>query len=269
MKVYKGSTQSGRFLIPFRIYGDKPNTIICISGAKQTMAVWRSFVKRFVPSFSVVVFDLPGTGRAEILSGDPQVTFEEQQQVLLDVIAATTSSDTVTLAAASWGTILAAYIAAKHPEKIEKMILGSFGVSTNDTILELIHRGQALFKSGDVDSIAPLMIETFGQFIPASQKQQMINQFSSMDEKELLNFYEHCEFVKSSRDISKLINLREITAKTLVICGEHDTILDHEGIRAAVSKIPDCIYELVPDAGHFLHWERPSILDTYSRFLHS
>ena len=269
MKVVKGSIRCNRFLVPYRIYGDKPDTIVCISGAKQTMAVWRSFVKRFVPSFSVVVFDLPGTGRAEILSGAPQVTFEEQQQVLLDVIEDTAKTDKVVLAAASWGTILAAYIAAKYPTKIEKMILGSFGVSTNDTILELIHRGQSAFKTGDVENIAPLMIECFGQYIPESQKQQMISQFSNMDEKELLNFYEHCEFVKTSRDISKLINLREIEAKTLVICGEHDTILDHDGIRAAVTKIPNCVYKLVPDTGHFLHWEKPSILDTYSNFLHS
>jgi len=269
VKVVKGSIHCKRFLVPYRIYGDKPDIIVCISGAKQTMAVWRSFVKRFVSSFSVVVFDLPGTGRAEILSGAPQVTFEEQQQVLLNIIEDTVKTDKVILAAASWGTILAAYIAAKYPAKIDKMILGSFGVSTNDTILDLIHQGQSAFKTGNVENIAPLMIECFGQHIPESQKQQMISQFSNMDEKELLNFYEHCEFVKTSRDISKLINLGKIRAKTLVICGEHDTILDHEGIRVAVTKIPNCVYELVPDAGHFLHWEKPAILDTYSHFLDS
>lgn len=267
MKTVKGEVISGRFSIPYRIYGEMPNTIICISGAKQTMAVWRSFVKRLVSSHSIVVFDLPGTEKAQILSGAPQVSFEEQQQVLLDMMAVTARSTKVTLAAASWGTILAAYIAAKYPQKIDKMILGSFGVSTNDTILTLIQRGQQLFKTGQVSAIAPLMIETFGQYIPESQKQQMINQFANMDEQELLNFYEHCEFVKASKHISQLINLSEITAKTLVICGEQDTILDHDGIRAAVKKIPNCVYKLVPDAGHFLHWERPSILDTYSQFL--
>jgi pimeloyl-ACP methyl ester carboxylesterase len=269
MRIVKGGVTSGRFFIPYRVYGDMPDTIVCISGAKQTMAVWRSFVKHLVPTHSIVVFDLPGTGRAEILSGAPQVSFEEQQQVLLDVMAETARSKTVTLAAASWGTILAAYVAAKYPEKIEKMILGSFGVSTNDTILNLIQQGQNLYKQGEVARIAPLMIDTFGQYIPQSQKQQMVDQFANMDEQELLNFYEHCEFVKASRDISKLINLSHITAKTLVICGEQDAILDHDGIRAAVTKMPNCVYKLVPDTGHFLHWERPAILDTYSRFLHS
>lgn len=251
MKVQKGSISCKRFHVPYRIYGDKPDTIVCISGAKQTMAVWKSFVKHFVSSFSVVVFDLPGTGRAEILSGAPHVTFEEQQRVLLNVIDETAKADKVVLAAASWGTILAAYIAAKFPTKIDKMILGSFGVSTNDTILDLIHQGQSAFKTGNIENIAPLMIECFGQYIPDSQKQQMISQFSNMDERELVNFYEHCEFVKSSRDISKLINLGKIKAKTLVICGEQDTILDHDGIRVAVTKIPNCVYKLVPDTGHF------------------
>ena len=67
MKTVKGELKLGRFLVPYRIYGEAQKTIICISGAKQTMAAWRSFVSHFINEYSVVVFDLPGQGR------DPRV----------------------------------------------------------------------------------------------------------------------------------------------------------------------------------------------------
>ena len=82
MKIVKGELELGRFLVPYRIYGEAEKTIICISGAKQTMAAWRSFVSHFVDDYSVVVFDLPGQGRATILSGPPGISFDEQVDVL-------------------------------------------------------------------------------------------------------------------------------------------------------------------------------------------
>lgn len=267
MKVEKGELTSGRFRIPYRIYGDQPNTIVCISGAKQTMAAWRSFVSHFVQGYSVVVFDLPGQGRAVICEGSPAVEFSEQQQVLLDVISTAKRGGNVTLAAASWGTIVAAAVASSHPQLVDKMILGSFGVSTNQAILEVIREGQRLFDEGRTDEIAPLMINTFGQQVPDSQKRQIIEQFSSMSEEDFLSFYAHCSFVKQSQSIESFIDLASIKAKTLIICGEHDVILDHDGIRQASLRIPHCVYKLIPDAGHFLHWEKPAILDTYSEFL--
>lgn len=267
MKVKKGELASGRFRIPYRIYGEQPQTIVCISGAKQTMAAWRSFVRHFVHDYSVVLFDLPGQGRAIICEGDPAITFEEQQQVLLDIIAHTKRSPQVTLAAASWGTIVAAAVAAAQPQLVDKLILGSFGVSTNQAILTVIQQGQQLYDEGRTDEIAPLMIGTFGQQVPDSQKRQIVEQFSSMSEEDFLSFYAHCSFVKDSDHIERFIDLSKITAKTLIICGAQDLILDHEGIRLASQRIPDCQYQLLPDAGHFLHWEDPSILHLYSDFL--
>ena len=105
MKTVKGELELGRFLVPYRIYGEAEKTIICISGAKQTMAAWRSFVSHFVNDYSVVVFDLPGQGRATILSGDPGISFDEQVDVLHNIVKETNRNGTVVLAAASWGTI--------------------------------------------------------------------------------------------------------------------------------------------------------------------
>lgn len=231
------------------------------------MAAWRSFVSHFVADYSVVVFDLPGQGRATILSGAPGITFDEQVDVLHDVIEATNRNGAVYLAAASWGTIISAALASRYPELVDKMILGSFGAKPSKAVINVIREGQKLFDDNKTDDIAPLMIEKFGQYIPESHKNQMIEQFRGMNREQFLSFYEHCEFVEQATDIEDFVELAKIKASTLIISGEYDAILDPGDVADASAKIPDCEFKMIPGAGHFLHWEQADILYTYSEFL--
>ncbi|MCF6252027.1 MAG: alpha/beta hydrolase [Methylococcaceae bacterium] len=267
MKTVKGELNLGRFLVPYRIYGEAQKTIICISGAKQTMAAWRSFVSHFVNEYSVVVFDLPGQGRAIIKSGSPSITFDEQIDVLHNIVNKTNRNGTVILAAASWGTIISAALAARHPDLIDKLMLGSFGAKPSKAVIEVIQAGQKLFDNDQTGDIAPLMIEKFGQLIPETHKKQMIEQFRGMTREQFLSFYDHCEFVRQATDIGDFVDLGNITASTLIVSGEFDAILDSSEIEKASARIPDCEFKMIRGAGHFLHWEQPDILHTYSDFL--
>lgn len=269
MKTIKGQLTVGRFVVPYRIYGEAEKTIVCISGAKQTMAAWRSFVSHFVPAYSVVVFDPPGQGRSEILSGSPGVSFDEQVDVLLNVVESTNRDGRVHLAAASWGTIISAAVASRHPELVDKMILGSFGAKPSKAVIEVIKAGQRLFDTDKTDEIAALMIESFGQHIPQSHKKQMIEQFRHMSREQFLSFYEHCLFIEQASDIAEFIDLSSIRASTLIVSGEYDSIIDVADIEAASLRIPNCEFKLIRGAGHFLHWEKADILHIYSDFLAS
>jgi len=268
MKIVKNELKLERFIVPYRIYGEAKETIVCISGAKQTMAAWRSFVSHLVNDYSIVVFDLPGQGRAKIVSGEAGISFEEQVRVLESIVKETSRNNGhVILAAASWGTIIAAALAARQPEIVDKMILGSFGSKPSKAIIDVIRAGQGLFDNDKTDEIAPLMIESFGQHIPDTHKKQMIMQFKGMSREDFLSFYDHCKFVEQSSDIEEFIDLSKISAKTLVLSGEYDAILNPKDVQEAAAKIPDCDFRIVPGAGHFLHWEQPDILHSYSEFL--
>ena len=76
MKTLKGVLDHDRFRVPYRCYGDRKDVLLCVSGALQTMAVWRTVARRFVNDFTVVVFDMPGVGRGEIVSGSHQVSVQ-------------------------------------------------------------------------------------------------------------------------------------------------------------------------------------------------
>ena len=95
----------------------------------------------------------------------------------------------------------------------------------------------------------------------------MIMQFKGMSREDFLSFYDHCKFVEQSSDIEEFIDLSKITARTLVLSGEYDAILNPRDVREAAAKIPNCDFRVVNGAGHFLHWEQPDILYSYSEFL--
>ncbi len=268
VRIRKGEIKQGRFLIPYRVYGDRDKMLVGVSGAMQTMAVWRAFVSFFVPEYSIVVFDFPGHGRAKILSGPPVVPLEEQIAVLRHVVDEThLSSELLHFAAASWGTIVAAGFAARYPSEVGKMVLGSFGVKPSKAMLDTITRGQQLVDENKGSEVGQMMIESFGQRISPSYKSKIIEQFHHMDKEQFLVIYAHCDFVRNARHISEFVDLRKIQAKTLIVNGEHDTILDLRDGDFAATQIPNCELKMIPDAGHFLHFEREDILNIYREFL--
>lgn len=267
MKIRKGSVRLDRFVVPYRVYGEVEKTLVCVSGAQQTMAVWRSFISYFVKDYSLVVYDTPGQGRSPILSGPPAVSLDEQVEALHHIVRETHQYEPVHFAAASWGTIVAAAYAARYPAAVDKLILGSFGVKPSKTMLEVIREGKQLYDENKGPEIAHLMIEKFGQYIPDSYKTRIIEQFRQMSRDQLLSFYAHCEFVENARHINHFIDLRNIKAHTLIVNGEHDTILDLEDAAFASAQIPHCEATIVPGAGHFLHFEQEDILAIYKEFL--
>lgn len=268
VKKAKGTINEGRFLVPYKVYGDTEKGIVCVSGAQQTMAIWRSFVSYFCRDYRVVVFDPPGQGQGQILSGPPGMSLDEQIEVLYKIVSATQLNGELFLGAASWGTIVAAGFAARYPEKVSKLVLGSFGVKPNKKLIDIIKEGQSLTEAKNGDQIAYLILDNFGQRLNDDYKNRIIEQFRHINHEQLLSFYAMSELIEGAQDISDHIDLHNIQAKTLIINGEYDEIIDIEDAEVASTRIPDCEFRIVHGAGHFLHHEegREDIYQIYKEF---
>jgi pimeloyl-ACP methyl ester carboxylesterase len=267
MKIRKGEIKVGRFLVPYRIYGDHGETIICVSGAQQTMAAWRSVVSYFSNEYVVVVFDLPGQRKGGILSGYKPITMDEQIEIVRQIKLRSGDNKSINLAGSSWGAIIAAAFASRYPEFVDKIILGSFGIRPSKRLLETIKKGKELYGNGKTHEVGNLIIRSFGQRLPKAYKKRIYKQFNGIDEECAQAFYAHSELMESVSSIHDIVDLRSIKAKTLIINGEEDAILDLEDMNIAATQIPDCETRVVADTGHFLHLEREDILDIYRDFL--
>jgi len=267
VKTSKGSIRTGRFEIPYRLYGQHENLLVCVSGAMQTMSIWRSVVKRFSSDFTVLLFDMPGVGRSRILSGSAHISVDEQIEVLSDLIGHVQTDGDVVLAGSSWGTAIAAAYAARNPEDVQCLLLSSFGMQPNAGMEYLVKRATELYEAGDYAGGAELIFEVFGRNLGRAYRKQIVTQFRNLTGASAEVFYQHCANILKLGRLDQAVDLTRIRARTLIINGADDPIIDLADMRLAQQLIPDCQLRLIEDVGHFLHFEKPELLEEYAEFL--
>lgn len=264
--IVKGSIELGRFVVPYRIYENEGPHIICLNGVQQSMAMWHTFVLRYAPHYRVVLFDFPNQGKGKVVSGPTFVTLDEQVDILREVIKATGINKNVTICSASWGGIIAMAFASRYHNEVKQLCLASLGTKANEAMVETIKKGFQIDPQNR-QKMADILIGSFGQNLPENIKNKIVSQFHSMSEENLRAFYEHGLFVISTKKLGDLINLSNIKAKTFLIYGEKDAIIDLEDVKFLSSQIPRCELKVVKGAGHFLHMEREDTFDIYGDVL--
>lgn len=264
-----GTIEFDRYRVAYRLYGEGHAQIVCLSGAKQTISAWKSFVRRFQSDYQVLVFDMPGQGRSEVLQGEAGLDLDEQIAVIAHMLERFPHSGPRHVVGGSWGSILAAVFAARYPTVFERVILGSFGTRANPVLETVIEDVRRLIDEGRAADIAPMMIERFGQYIPEPLKRQILKQFDTMSPAHFQALYEHSLLATRMEDLNRFVDLADIQAETLVLMGQFDTIMDVFDSRKAAGRIPRSRFQVVKNAGHFLHWENESILEIYAAFLAS
>ena len=269
MKIEKGELKLDRFVVPYRVYGDTGRFIVCVNGAQITMATWKSVISYFSKDYRIVLFDFPGQGRAQVLSGPTAISFDEQLTVVHQVVLAQNSSEKLHVVGASWGGVVVAVFASQHPELVEKIILASFSPKTSNRMLAVLKEGKRLYETGKGDQVSTLIIDNFGKHLSDAYKEKISRQFDAIKSDQFQSFYEHGRLLEDGHSIDEVMEPANIKAKTLIINGEHDTIMNLEDLDLLANRIPNCETKVVEGVGHFLHNEREDILDIYSKFLAS
>jgi pimeloyl-ACP methyl ester carboxylesterase len=259
----------GSFVIPFATSGDGPLCLVCVNGMQQTMAAWRPFLKRFAadPRYRLALFDFPNQGRAQTRSASIGVDLLEQVAVLHAVAQMVGAEAPVTLIGGSWGGVVAAAYAATHPSRVAAMILGSFRTRSNARLCDLARRGQALVTRGDGEALGALFVEGFGRHMSASGQQRLRAQFRRLTPAQLRQMYQQGQALLDFGDIGRLVDLSAIRARTLIVNGADDPIVDAGDAYEAARRIPHAEVRLLEGVGHFLHAEQPQIMDVFADFL--
>jgi len=262
----KGIMKTGRFEIPYRVYKHDGPHLICLNGIQQSMAMWQGFVARFAGDYQVILFNFPGQGRGRALSGPVRASLDEEVDVLHKLIKKTRVNHDVSLCTASWGGIVALAFASKHPHAVKRLLLGSIGTRPNREMTEMIQKGSGLDQNNRAQ-FSEIIIKTFGRNLPKSIKNKIGSQFHSISKENLQAFCEHGLSVISVNNLSDHIDLKKITAQTVLVRGEEDTIVDLEDVELLASQIPNCQLKIVKNVGHFLHLESEQVFAIYRDLL--
>jgi len=264
----KGKLNLKRFRVPYRIYGRRGPVIVCVNGAQQTMASWHAAVLKFSSSYRILLYDAPGQSRGSILSGSFAVGIDEQVEVLGDLIRAILGTqEALHLVGASWGAVIAAIYAARYPDRVKFLLLASFGLQPSPKMMQVVEGARKLYFSEHRSDGAKLIIDTFGQRLSEENKRRMNLQFQNLTDEQFDSFYEHIKVIAATSHLTDYADLGNIRAKTVIINGADDRLLDNRDLQTASKLIPHSEVLIVPEAGHFLHLEREAILDIYADYL--
>jgi pimeloyl-ACP methyl ester carboxylesterase len=267
MNITRGEITVGRFLIPYRLFGQGSQFLVCVNGAQQTMAAWRPVVNYFSRDYRLLLFDFPGQGRAQIISGSAVVALDEQVEVLHQVLSAQNAPEKSIVAGASWGGVVVAAFASRFPHLVDKIILASFGIRVNEKLVQAIEEGQQLNGTATGGHVADIIVKYFGQHLNDAFKKKMYDQFKNIKKEHLENFRAHGQLLQTTKHINEVVDLHSIRAQTLIINGEMDTVMDLEDVTLAAAQIANCVVKIVPGVGHFLHNESDDVLSIYRDFL--
>jgi len=212
--------------------------------ARQGYAVWRLDIAGFGKSGAVPDGYMPDSEYAA-----------EDINAAVDKIIGVTGQSRIDLLGWSWGTVTTSRFAAKHPEKLNKLVLYApilCGLGEQN-VTEPFH------KTDWADSLEDFQRDENGDFDFNTVEPELL----WLKAAQSWRYDGHGSPNGGRRDICVdstkiLIGLEKIQTPTLVICGDRDWYLDMKLVYASPDKLPlGSRLEVISGAAHAMMLEKP------------
>jgi len=230
-----------------------------IHGAGGSSAIWFKQLRSFKEKYNVLLIDLRGHGNSKkgffnkIKSYNFKVVGDDVIEVL-DFL----KIESTHFVGISLGTIIIRELAERFPERVKSMILGG-------AIMKMNVKGQVLMRFGNLfKSVLPYMVlYKFFAFIIMPKRNHkksrdiFVNEAKKLEQKEFKKWF---ALVAEVNPLLRFFRLNEIKTPTLYIMGEQDYMF-LPSIRKIVEKHASATLEVIPDCGHVVNIEQPSVFN--------
>ena len=252
--------------IPVVVFGDGDRCLVCVNAAQQTMGAWGSLARRAAArgGYRVVLFDFPNQGRASTTAG--ALSLVEQADLLSLLLHEVSPARPVFVIGGSWGALVAATAAARHPSAVSTLVLGSFQVRTNERLRVVAAEAVRLIERAARRELAEHVIKEFGTGLSEVFRQAMRVQFGRLTEEQLVHVKEQCATMASDADLRDVVDLGRVSAETLIVNGSRDPLVDAADVATTAGCFPRAELRVLADVGHFLHLEQEEVTDIYLEF---
>lgn len=256
--------------------------LILLHGWGGSSRYWQNTLEHFATTHSVHAPDLPGYGSSPPLNED--VHGERMAHIVIE-FADQLEIDQFDLNAHSFGASVAAYIAARWPQRVRRLVLTCFSMFRNEFERRMIeqmlnqvgfsvtlwhpwlsfwHPWMGLWQSwmgiwrpqfpGYVPSIYQTMAWRFFYSPPTDEAllQEIFSDFLEMDQRTSL------QTIMNALNPNIAVILQEITAPTLLVAASQDMIMPQYGVPTLKQIIPDCRLVWIDHCGHLPMLEKPT-----------
>jgi proline iminopeptidase len=266
------TTADGRRLAYTRV-GSGP-TLVCHGGGPGFSSLYLGNVGGLDEELELVKLDPRGTGASD-RPADPRAYTIDDYADDVEELRAHLGQDRINLLGHSHGGVVAVEYAARHPERVDRLILASTLVRFAPEQESAMEAAMAARRDEPwyADAAAALEAEQAGNFATDEELEELAM-------RELPFYFAHygdaerayLEMLRAdvpNADTLRFFNheifptfdlrpkLERITAPTLVITGEEDFITGPVCANEIAAGIPDAEKVILPGIGHFLFVEGP------------
>lgn len=251
----------------YELHGEGP-PLLLLHGFTGGVPNWAPLIAKLRSSHHLIALDLPGHGRSAAPSAPAAYAMPIVAQHITALLDHLGHEDAHFLGY-SMGGRLALYLALHHPQRCRSLILESAspGLATaaerhariiadnaladfieQQGIEAFVARWEALPLFASQQKLAPSIQETHRALRLQNRPQGLANSLRGMGAGAQTSLWER---------------LDELVLPTLLIAGS----LDHKFVnisRQMAQRMPHAQLQIVPDAGHTVHLERPAL---YARLL--
>lgn len=231
--------------------------LVFINGLGAQLLYWGQVASRLSARHRVVVFDHRGSGRST--GGDSRTAVTEMVDDMMALLDALNIERAV-LVGHSMGGYVAAEAAARHPERVSRLVLYSTGAEMSWPVARFIESVERVWSEcPDISSGALTRIFTPWNWSPAKLRddnlmETIVQLADANPYKMTLDTFR--AQVQACRTFRGAERLARISAPTLVIGGAHDLIAPPEVQHSLTEQVKDARL-VMSQAGHNTHLETP------------
>jgi len=228
--------------------------LLLLAGLAMDVTLWYGLVPGLARHFQVITHDPRGSGRTKADFDNLSTgVMAEDALAVMDHLGI----ERAHVLGFSMGGMTAQVLAARHPERIDRLVLASSAASMGTAGMLAMRLVVKLFASRHcmAHSGAAMLPWLLGE---RGLKQE--NVVDSLSRRKyvptLAGFSAQCEAL-GAHDGQDM--LPSITAPTLCISGDQDVLIPPVRTRAMAKKLPDARFDDLPDCGHMCYLEAPDL----------
>ncbi|MFG6449228.1 alpha/beta fold hydrolase [Roseateles sp. BYS180W] len=248
--------------------------LLLLHGLGSSLHSWEGWVAQLQGRYRVITVDLPGLG----LSGpSPQGRYSTEEDLnFITALMAQLKLDRVVLGGHSLGAQLAWQFAAKHPERVEALVLVNGGWQQPSA---LQHPPIGFQLLGLDALLSPLLNDILPRPLLRQTLQQLWGDPSAVSSELVQRHYEliqrqgHREALRQRWQVLRANPSEPSTVSqtpTLILWGERDTYIPQQATRDLTASWPHSRWHTFAHLGHMPQEEDPrASVEPVLEFLHS
>jgi pimeloyl-ACP methyl ester carboxylesterase len=227
--------------------------IILLHKVGGWLADWREVAPLLTGKYRVIAFDLPGHGESVVNGDPPYVQTVSESAALIIAALSEMGIEKFTVAGNSLGGVIGVQMAARWPENVDSLVLASVSLYAGQSRAELAAAEQERDPAIWTSDWRPLprsleQVARFGTMNPAIETEQNASRMRAD------RWVRPSERGVALTDTEAM--LRRTTVPLLLIYADRGYYTRY--VEVGRDARPDATIVQIPDAGSFVHQEKPA-----------